>query len=370
MTERRLGLVVNPIAGMGGRVGLHGTDGDTVAAALARGARSVTGPRAARALARLRSAMGEGGVTVATAGEDMGARQVDDARMPYVVVHQPCAPATADDTRATVRKLVDSDVDALMVVGGDGTLRDVLEGLAGRGTPVIGVPSGVKMHSSAFAMTPEAAGDIAARFLAAPEEVGVRDAEIIDRIDDRPTLLGVLNTPAVSDRMQAAKSVVTVADDDAALTELGRVIAGEMQPGRLYLLGPGSSVGRICQALGLEKSALGVDAVLDGQLIGRDLGEAEILALLDRHPRATLVLGVVGGQGFLLGRGNQQLSAAVIDAVGPDNVEIIAARNKLAMLHPPVLRIDVGDAQGIAPLRGYRRVRVAVSHSTVLEIVS
>jgi predicted polyphosphate/ATP-dependent NAD kinase len=117
-------------------------------------------------------------------------------------------------------------------------------------------------------------------------------------------------------------------------------------------------------------SRLGVDAVYGGALLGTDLGEAELLALLAAHPRATLVLGVVGGQGFLLGRGNQQLSPAVVAAVGADNVVVLAARNKIATLQPPVLRVDVGDGAAVRPLHGYQRVRVARGQSTVLRIVS
>jgi predicted polyphosphate/ATP-dependent NAD kinase len=370
MTERRLGLVINPIAGMGGRVGMHGTDGEALACARARGAEPVTGPRAIRALTRLRSAAGSPGLQVLTAGGAMGADVLDDVDMPYEVIHQPAAQSTAADTRAAITALADRSVDLLMVVGGDGTLRDAAATLGSRPLATLGVPAGVKMFSSAFATSPEAAADVASRYLADPEGVGLRTAEVVDHADHGPELFATLQIPAVSGGVQAAKSVVRHRDDAVELAGLGREIARGMEPGRLYLLGPGTTVGHVAAALDIPHSGLGVDAVLDGSLIGADRSESDLLDLIDRHPACTLVLGVVGGQGFLLGRGNQQLSPAVLSAVGAQNVVVLAARSKIAALQPPVLRVDVGESAAEQPLRGYQRVRIASGHSTVLRIVS
>jgi predicted polyphosphate/ATP-dependent NAD kinase len=370
MTTRRLGLVINPIAGMGGRVGMHGTDGDALAAAHARGAQPVTCLRAARALTRLRATVGSHGVSVLTAGGAMGAAVLDSLDIPHEVVHQPAARSTAADTRAAVTALADRSIDLLMVVGGDGTLRDAAASLTARAVATIGVPSGVKMHSSAFATSPEAAADVASRYLAAPDRVGLRTAEVVDHTDRGPELFATLQVPIDAGGVQAAKSVAHQAVDAAELAGLGRELASGMEPERLYLLGPGTTVGQVAAALGVRDTPLGVDAVLDGRLIRADLGESELLDLLAAHPACTLVLGVVGGQGFLLGRGNQQLSPAVLAAIGADNVIVIAARSKVAMLQPPVLRVDVGDGAAEHPLRGYQRVRVASGHSTVLRIVS
>jgi predicted polyphosphate/ATP-dependent NAD kinase len=143
-----------------------------------------------------------------------------------------------------------------------------------------------------------------------------------------------------------------------------------MDPHRLYLLGAGSTVAHVSTALGLPASLLGVDAVLGGRLLGADLDETRLRELVAAHPGAVLVLGVVGGQGFLLGRGNQQLSPAVVEAVGADNITILAAAGKVAALDPPVLRVDLGDAAPAVPLTGYRRVRTGPGHSTVLRIVA
>jgi predicted polyphosphate/ATP-dependent NAD kinase len=362
---RRLGLLINPIAGMGGRVGLHGTDGDALAAARTRGAEPVAARRAHRTVARLRL----DGVEVLTAAGPMGGKLLRGLGIEHRTVHTPADPTGPRDTRQATRALADLPVDLLLVAGGDGTIRDVAAALEGRDVTVLGIPTGVKMHSAAFATTPEAAADAASRFLADPAGTGRRDADVVDLAEDGPRLYASLRVPAVAGAMQAAKSRPGP-DDGAALVELGREIAAEMRPGHLYLLGPGSTVAHVSAALGIRHSLLGVDAVLDGRLIGADLDERAILDLLDRHPRRGLVLGVVGGQGFLLGRGNQQLSPAVVTAIGAEHVVVLAAPAKIAALRPPVLRVDAGDDTAVSPLLGHHRVRTGRGHSTVLRIMA
>ncbi|HKC28301.1 MAG TPA: NAD(+)/NADH kinase [Jatrophihabitans sp.] len=361
----RLGVVINPIAGMGGRVGLHGTDGAAVSVARARGASPVAPLRAGRALQRLRSAAD---VAVLTVAGEMGADVLRELGWSHRVVAEAAAPTSADDTRRAVAAMREEGVTLLLFVGGDGTARDIAE-IVGSSVPVLGVPAGVKMHSGVFATSPEAAADVAARYLAAPERVGTTAAEVVDLVEGQPALLATARVPAGGGAVQNAKAGQR-AEDEADLAALGHEVAAEMAPQRLYLLGPGTTVAHVNEALGLPATLLGVDAVLDGKLLGRDLEEDEIRELLAVHAQATLVLGVVGGQGFLLGRGNQQLSAAVIDALGSENIVILAAASKVAALDPPVLRVDLGDAAPIAPLSGYRQVRTAPGRSTVLRIAS
>jgi predicted polyphosphate/ATP-dependent NAD kinase len=367
--RRQLGVVVNPIAGMGGRVGLHGTDGTALAAARARGAEPVAALRARRALTRLH-ARTDAGLAVLSAGGEMGADLLAELDWPHTTVHRPAAPPGPEDTRRTVEALRAAGVDLLLFVGGDGTARDVVAALGPTEVAVLGVPAGVKMHSGVFATSPEAAADTAAAFLADPDRVGTTAADVVDVLDGAaPTLLGTAWVPATSGGLQQAKATAPTSGD-ADLAALGREIAAEMDPHRLYLLGPGSTVAHVGTALGLPTSPLGVDAVLDGQLLGTDLGETQLRALVAAHPGTVLVLGVVGGQGFLLGRGNQQLSPAVVEAIGADNITILAAAGKVAALDPPVLRVDLGDAAPAVPLTGYRRVRTGPGHSTVLQIVA
>lgn len=363
----RLGVVINPIAGMGGRVGLHGTDGAAAELARARGATPVASLRARRALERLRSSVAET-VGVLTAEGEMGANVLDAMGWPHQVVCAAPSPTRAEDTRRAAAAMREHGAALLLFVGGDGTALDVVS-TVGPDIAVLGVPAGVKMHSGVFATSPEAAADVARRYLAAPARVGTALAEVVDVRDGAPALLAAACVPAGGPAVQNAKGGART-EDAAQLALLGREVAAEMEPHRLYLLGPGTTVAHVNAALGLPATLLGVDAVVDGRLVGSDLAEAQIQELLGRYADVTLVLGVVGGQGFLLGRGNQQLSAAVVEAIGPERLVILAAASKIAAMDPPVLRVDLGDAAPAALLSGYHRVRTAPGRSTVLRIAS
>ena len=362
-----LGLIVNPIAGIGGRLALHGSDDrEAVARAVRDGAELVAPARARRALDVVRRQTT--GNKVLAAGGGMGAELAREEGFAVEPLrHVPGTPTTADDTRAAARELRERGVDLLLFAGGDGTARDVVS-VVGTEVPVLGIPSGVKMRSAVFGTTPEAAGEAAARFLARPDAVSLVEREVLDAADGTESeLFAVARTPSVVGRLQRGKATARPADE-AALSALCEEIARELMPGRLYLVGPGTTTGRILRSLGLEGTLLGVDAVLDGALLARDLDEDGILELLDAHGDATLVLGVIGGQGFLLGRGNQQLSARVLRRVGTDNLVIVAAADKVAALDPPVLHVDLDDGASENLIEGYRQVRVAPQRSIVLRV--
>lgn len=367
----RLGLIVNPIAGMGGKVALKGTDGtEALRLAVERGAVPVAAARTDRALARL---SGTGPLQVLAAPGTMGADLANSRAFETEAVAVACEqPTTARDTRAAATEMLRRGIDLLLFAGGDGTARDIHDAV-GTGMTVLGIPTGVKMHSGVFAESPEAAGDIAAAFLRRPPgDSRVRNAEVADIDesavrDDRVStcLYGSLRVPADGARLVGAKTSGAV--NDAALEALARRTAREMEPGRLYVLGPGTTTGRVLTALELPGTLLGVDVVCDGRLVASDAGEAELLALIYDRP-ATIVAGVVGGQGFLFGRGNQQISAEVIRRVGVDNIVILADASKLHQLAPPRLRVDTGDESVDRLLTGYRKVHVGPSKATVLKI--
>ncbi len=362
-----LGLIVNPIAGIGGRLALKGSDDRAaVDRAVRNGAPPVAAARARRTLHVLRAQAP--GIEVLAAGGGMGAELAEELGLAVTLLgYEPARPTTAEDTRAAARELLERDVDLLLFAGGDGTARDVVS-VVGTELPVLGIPSGVKMRSAVFATTPEAAGEAAARYLTSPDAFPLVEREVLDAADGiESELFALARSPHVGGRLQAGKATARPADE-AALTALCEGIAREMTPGRLYLVGPGTTTGRILGALGIEGTALGVDAVLDGELLEADLAEDGMLRLLDAHPEATLVLGVIGGQGFLLGRGNQQISARVLRRVGTDNLVIVAGADKVAALDPPVLHVDLGDDERENLLEGYRRVRVAPDRSMVLRV--
>jgi predicted polyphosphate/ATP-dependent NAD kinase len=281
---------------------------------------------------------------------------------------------SAADTRSAAGEIARRGVELILFAGGDGTARDIHD-VVGDRVPVLGIPTGVKMHSAVFATSPEGAGDVAASFLAGTGDRRLREAEIVDVDEDAvrsggisTRLYGAVAVPDDRRRIQPAKAA-SVVSDEADLEAVCRQVAASMDPRRVYVLGPGTTTRRVMRHLGLEKTLLGVDAVRAGRLVGADLGERELLALLDGQA-ATLLVGVVGGQGFLLGRGNQQLSPRVLRQIGLENIEVIAGLRKLLTLDPPRLCVDTGDAELDAELAGYRRVHVAPRRDLVYHVAA
>ncbi len=366
-----IGLIVNPIAGMGGRVGLKGTDGgELLERAIERGALPVAEERADRALARLHERCA--GLRLVAAHGRMGADLAEAHRFDTEVLPGGGTGATtAEDTRLAARELVRRHVDLIVFAGGDGTARDI-HAVVGDNVPILGVPTGVKMHSGVFATTPENAGDVVGAFVNSHPSSPLREAEVVDaetRADAISTrLYGAARVPDDRLRVQAVKSRGAPHDEDA-LDAVCAAIASSMDPGRIYLLGPGTTMRRVTRQLGLEKTLLGVDAVRAGRLLGSDLAERDLLELIAAEP-VTLVIGVVGGQGAILGRGNQQLSPAVLRRVGIENIEIVAGLRKLLALEPPLLRVDTGDPELDRTLCGYRRVHVAPKRTLVCRVAA
>jgi NAD+ kinase len=352
-----VGVVVNPIAGMGGRVGLKGTDGK-VAEARERGAEPRSPGRAREALAALHDHAPE--ATVLTYGGEMGETEVRDAGFEPVVVGRPDGEeTTAADTRAAVRAFLERGVDLVLFVGGDGTAVDVAETVteADGDTPILGVPAGVKVYSSVFAVTPRAAGRIAADF----DRTETREVNDIDedafRGGEVHTELRALAEVPVAEGMQSAKQL-----GGGSVETLAEAVADEVEAGVTYVLGPGSTVGAVKEALGFEGSPLGVDVWRDGEVLVRDATEREILDTLGEQN--VIVVSPIGGQGFVFGRGNQQLSPAVIRLC---EIEIVASRRKLDDVG--ALRVDTGDPELDDQLRGWRRVRVGRFERHLMKVV-
>lgn len=373
MREFTIGLVVNPVSGMGGAVGLKGTDGeDTLRRAIALGATPRAPGRAAAFMSRLQPVARR--LLVLTAPGEMGEGIVraSGGDVAIEVVGDPGtrdARTTREDTIAFVRAVMDR-VQLLVFVGGDGTARDVLDALGQDASrvPVIGVPAGVKIHSSVFGVHPGDVALLVMKFLAG--EIGTTTGEVMDinedmfrnnRVESR--LFGYLTVPCEPAYMQGSKqgSPVAASDEENKARIAAHVVA-MMEPGTCYFVGPGSTTKPILDLLGLDKTLLGVDAVLGDTLVGKDLNEAGILALLERlgssGTTAKIVMTVIGSQGFLFGRGNLQFSPSVIRRVGVENIIIVVTRHKHASLPGGVMRNDTGDPDLDDSMRGYYRVLV------------
>ncbi|MEF8830654.1 MAG: ATP-NAD kinase family protein [Halobacteriales archaeon] len=366
---RTVGVVVNPIAGMGGRVGLKGTDG-MVEEARARGAEQRAPERARKALERLHDRAPD--TELVTVAGEMGEREAREAGFEPDVVAEPDDPeaTTAEDTRRAVRAFVDRGVDLVLFVGGDGTAVDVTETLDGAGAdvPILGVPAGVKVYSSVFAVTPRDAGEVAATF----ERTERREVNDIDETayreegEVRAVLKGVAAVP-VAEAMQSSKQIA-----GGSVETLADGFVEDVRPGPTYVLGPGGTVGAIKRKLGFDGSPLGVDvwrAVPDdsergwtGELLVSDASESEILDELGEDN--VVVISPIGGQGFIFGRGNHQISPAVLRQ---SDVEVVASKSKLDDVG--VLRVDTDDETVDESLRGWRKVRVGRFERRMMKVV-
>lgn len=368
----KIGLIVNPVAGMGGSVGLKGTDGtDIFDRARALGAQAVAPGRAVRALRRLGAAAAE--IDIITCAGAMGGDVVAQAGLPLTLLGRPrLSTTTAADTIAAAGELRKRGVALILFAGGDGTARDLLDAV-GDSVAMLGIPSGVKMHSAVFATSPEAAGQLVA--LLATDRQGRlrhREAEIMD-IDEEEArdgrisarLYGYGRVPFERHLVQSAKTGGLA--EEAALDAVCREIADEMASDMIHIVGPGTTTQRILRHLDLDGTLLGVDAVCDGKLVGRDLTGAELEEMV-RGRSCRIVVSVIGGQGYILGRGNQQIGPGIVRAAGRDNIVIVATQQKLLSLDGRPLLVDTGDRALDEQLRGYVRVRTGPRRDAVIRL--
>ena len=372
MTQTRLGLIVNPVAGIGGRVGLKGSDGaDIQKRALELGAVPQASSRAVEALERLK---GVEGVQVVTYPGEMGE---DAARAcsfePEVIGTIAPGQTTAQDTRDAASEMQRRGVDLLLFAGGDGTARDVYRAV-GTSLAVLGIPAGVKIHSAVYATHPRSAGQLGALYLQGRIS-GLREVEVMD-IDEEAfrqnrlsvRLYGYLKIPFRTSLVQSQKMPST--GEASALAAIAEDIITKMDEGVLYVIGPGTTTRAIAEEMGLEKTLLGVDAVLNRELVARDLSESQLLALLDEHgaDRTQIVVTPIGGQGYLFGRGNQQISPLVIERVGREQVIVVSTPEKLYALGSQPLLVDTGSRTVDEMLTGYLTVVTGYNERAVRKV--
>ncbi len=370
MTAKRIGFLINPIAGMGGRVGLKGTD-DALARALELGARPTAHLRAGETLIRLHGLLERQVPAVAvqwlTCSGPMGADALQAAGFTAVeVVYRGAKTTTENDTKAAVGRFLERGADLILFCGGDGTARDICA-ITAQEVPILGVPAGVKMYSGVFGVNPARTAEIVVGFLTgslAPTSVDVLDLdeEKYRQGEWAVRLCASALTPYEATFTQSAKALIAASTEADVKAEIAAYLLEIIRdnPATLFLLGPGSTVRTIGDGLDIDKTLLGIDAVIDGRLTGTDLNEGRILALLDRHPRRKLVLSPIGAQGFVLGRGNLQITPEIVRRCGRANIIVVATPAKLA--RTPVLRFDTGEPELDAELAGAGYIPVVIGH--------
>ncbi len=346
MSRFHLGLIINPLAGLGGSVALKGSDG-VAAQALALGAEPRAAARTRIALESLLPIVER--LQFVTFAGAMGADLLAQMGFNYRVLGPEPAPLTrAADTQAAVLALQAEGVALILFAGGDGTARDICA-VAGSTQPVLGIPAGVKIHSGVYAISPRAAGELARRLvegglvrLASGEVRDIDEAALRDgRVAAR--WYGELTVPVEGHYMQQVKQA-GMESEELVLLELADWLHASWEADVRYVFGPGSTLHGLAANLALATTLLGVDVLENGQVLARDVNEQQLYALVSAHPSRLLVTAI-GGQGHIIGRGNQQISPRVLRAIGLEHLRVVATKRKLATLAGRPLLVDSGDPQ-------------------------
>lgn len=366
--KKDIALLVNPVAGMGGSVGLKGTDGEMYQKALEMGADPVTPSRTQTFMEHLKN---KGEIHLLAGPGSMGAEYLQDTNLDFETLGDIPPETSPEDTKRIARQMVEKGAELLVFVGGDGTARDIYDAI-GTEIPVVAVPAGVKMYSGAFALNPRAAAEMVDAFLqgadVVEEEVLDIDEESFreDRLESR--LYGYLLVPEVRDKIQPGKVASNVNPSTKVVKRsiAAYIVETQLDPTTLYLLGPGTTVRAIADELELPKTLLGIDAVYNQELVGEDINEEEILALFQSYPKRALIVTPIGGNGFIFGRGNKQFTPKVLKQVGREHIQVVATRDKLSDLD--CLRVDTGDPDVDQMLSGYLKVIVDYREGKVMKV--
>ena len=370
---KKLGILVNPIAGIGGRAALKGSDGhDIIKQALRLQAVPAAPTRAISTLTHIASRRLDFNLKIIAAPGIMGHHEVIDAGLCSEVTGVAASGATsAEDTINAASKIAALGVDLMLFAGGDGTARDIHSAVYDK-IPVLGIPAGVKMHSAVYATNPQTAADVAIKFLS-NQITDIHPREVMD-IDEEAfrigtlsaKLYGYLQVPSESHLVQNAKDGRGYGEE-AAQRDISEGFTESVKKGIAYVLGPGTTVQAIAEKLGIEKTLLGVDIFLDGKIIARDASDMEILAATT-DLQSKIVVTPIGGQGYIFGRGNQQISPTVIKRIGQSNVMVVATPAKLIGLKGSPLLVDTGDPTIDRSLCGFIKVITGYRTETVCRV--
>ncbi|MFQ3194404.1 MAG: putative polyphosphate/ATP-dependent NAD kinase [Colwellia sp.] len=379
MKQFKLGLVINPIAGIGGSVALKGSDGIGIAEqAIALGATAKSNTRAALALEILLPY--KENIIIYTAAGDMGEHTAKalgfNTQVVYRFEHRLEHRHTTElDTEQAVSALITKDIDLLLFAGGDGTARNVCHIVEDK-FPVLGIPAGCKIHSGVYAITPKAAGRVV-ELMITNQLVSLTDADVMD-IDEslfrqgivKAKRFGEMQVPSELRYIQAVKSG-GVESDELVLQDIAADVIAKMDD-ELFIIGSGSTTAFVMEELALENTLLGVDAISEQALIASDLTEPQLWQLIQPYAqgKVKLLITLIGGQGHIFGRGNQQLSPRVIRAIGKENIIIIATKAKLNALQARPLIADTGDSELDIVLSGYLAVITGYNDQVLYPVAS
>ncbi|MGC8672027.1 MAG: ATP-NAD kinase family protein [Thermoplasmata archaeon] len=357
---KKIGLIVNPIAGMGGRVGLKGTDGwDIVEKAMKLGAKPWSEERAERMLRTLLPLLKE--IKIFTYPGEMGENIAKKLGYDVEVIGKiEGERISAEDTRRAAREMTRKGCELILFVGGDGTTRDIYDAV-GLSVPVIGVPAGVKMYSAVFASGPERGGELAVKYLRGMIKE-LQEREVMDIDEERyrngifaVRLYGYLMVPYDKRYVIGGKSPTGISEK-ANQEAIAVDIIENMDDETYYILGPGTTTKMILKKMEVRYSLLGVDILYRRKVVGLDLNERDILRII-AGKKTKIIISPLGGQGYLFGRGNQQISPSVImSAGGKKSIIIVATQQKILNLEGKPFLVDTNDPLLDRQLSGWYRV--------------
>lgn len=368
---KRIGLIINPMAGIGGRVGLKGSDGIEIQQrAIELGAIPQADQRAELAVQALKASHPD--LEVHTPPGEMGAAAASRCGYkPIILGEIDPGNTSAQDTHQAAQSMLASDLDVLLFAGGDGTARDIYQSI-GAQLPVIGIPAGVKIHSAVFANHPRAAGELANSFLKNPA-MPLREAEIVD-LDEEAYRNGIVSTRLFGyllvpyqRRLVQNQKTPTPESEAAQIEAIAWEIAERLRPDNLYVLGPGTTMRAIAGQIGVEKTLVGVDVVTTGGVVAEDVTEEQLLRLIE-NKLVKIIVTPIGGQGFVFGRGNQPISPEVIRCVGKENIWVACTPDKLHTLRGRHLLVDTGDEELDEMLKGFITVTIGYREEAVYRI--
>lgn len=356
-----IGLIVNPIAGMGGSVGLKGTDGeDILKKALILGSKPKAPIKAIKALSELESI--KENIKIITGPQDMGENEAKNLGFNTEIIHVGNKQSTSsEDTIYIAREMLNKDISLLIFVGGDGTARDIYKAVEDK-VITIGIPAGVKIHSPVYAINPKTGGQLALKFLIKKINIGV-EREVLDLDEEmyrngkvNTKLYGYLRVPREKAFMQNKKAP-TPLSEEASQKAIGLFIVDNMKEDTIYIIGPGTTTRAVLDTLNLKSTLLGIDIIKNKNIIKSDANEKDILKAI-KNNKAKLIITPTGGQGYLLGRGNQQISDNVIKSIGRENIIVVSTLYKLQTLKFKPLYIDTSNEEVDNMLSGYMKIVV------------
>ncbi len=360
----KIGLLVNPIAGMGGNVGLKGTDGEMYNKALELGAEPITPVRIREVL----NLITRQDIKFLVPQGNMGEDYIKDFNFDYKIIGKTNTKTTDEDTKKLARQILDEGADVLIFVGGDGTARNILDAV-GTKIPLVAVPSGVKMFSSVFTFSPRAAAEMINNmgddFI--EKEVLDIDEEAFRENRLEAKYYGTVIVPNLNHLLQGKKSPSNIKHSvKEEKQKVAQYVLDNMTEDSVYILGPGTTVREITDMLNVDKTLLGIDAVFKGELIGRDINEKDMLQIIDEYQKVKIIITPIGGNGFIFGRGSKQISSKILKSVGKENTIIVSTIDKVGSLE--YLRIDSGDYEVDKSYGGLIDVIIGYNDMLLLEV--